>query len=266
VSTIHPSNHSIIELDSVSYRRKEQYLFRNISWRIRPGENWVLFGPNGSGKTTLLKLITGYIHPSEGVAHVLGERIGRTNLPELRKQIGWISTSITDLIHDDDPAIEIVLAGAKASTRLWFTPTLEHEARANDLLIQLGCVSILNKPYGILSQGEQKKILIARALMNEPSLLILDEPCEGLDIASREQFLRDILKLESITPRPTIIFVSHYVEEILPFFTHILYLKQGNLFHSGTLQALMNSEMLSSLFEIPLEVSVKEKRYRASIL
>ena len=266
MSTIHPSNHSVIELDSVGYRRKEQYILREITWNIKPGENWVLFGPNGSGKTTLLKILTGYIHPSEGVAHVLGERIGRTNLPELRKRIGWISTSITDLIHVDDPAIEIVLAGVEASTRLWFNPTLGHEARAKELLIQLGCLSTQNKPYGVLSQGEQKKVLIARALMNEPGLLILDEPCEGLDIASREQFLRDLLKLDSITPRPTIIFVSHYVEEILPFFTHILLLKRGNVFHSGTIQSLMNSEILSSLFEIPLEVTAKEKRYRASIL
>lgn len=263
---IHPTNHSIIELDSISYRRKEQYILKNISWKIKPGENWVLFGPNGSGKTTLLKLLTGYIHPSEGTAYVLGERIGRTNLPELRKRIGWISNSIADLIHDDDPAIEIVLAGAEASTRLWFDPTTKHTDRAASLLHQLGCESVKEKPYGILSQGEQKKVLIARALMNQPHLLILDEPCEGLDIASRERFLQDLLKLESIAPRPTIIFVSHYVEEILPFFTNVLLLKQGNVFQTGTLETMMNSEVLSSLFDIPLEVNAKGNRYRAHII
>ncbi|MHA1338540.1 MAG: ABC transporter ATP-binding protein [Promethearchaeota archaeon] len=268
----------ILDLKNVSFIRKKNYILSNINWKINKGENWVILGPNGAGKTTLLKLITGYLLPSRGKIKILDGEVGKINLPEIRKSIAWISKYLEELIQYSDPVIEIVLAGKSASTRLWEVPSDFDIKKALNLLKKLNCLEIAQKPYMNISQGEQMKVLIARALMIEPRLIVFDEPCEGLDIASRENFLKYIQKLfnpikinedaqnnnlssYNHSNLPSIIYVTHRIEEILPIFTHVLFLKKGKIHSLGPINEMLNSESLSDLFEINIEVIKHNNRY-----
>lgn len=257
----------IISVENVNYWRPDQEnILTSISFSIKKGENWVVFGPNGAGKTTLLKMITGYLHPSKGKIRVLGKTIGQTNLPLLRKNIGWISSSLVDLIHPEDYVYEIILAGVTASTRLWQQPTNEELLRAKELIEVLNLTVTKDKKFGIISQGEQQKVLIARALMNYPALLILDEPCAGLDMVAREQLLNSITSLSQQRYGTQLVMVTHHVEEILPVFDHILYLKDGKVFNKGEISQNLNSELLSKLFELPVSLESKQDRYFSSVI
>lgn len=255
----HPKE--IISVDKVSFRRGKKRILKNINWKVHEGEHYVVFGPNASGKTTLLKLVTGYLWPTKGKISVFGKAFGTVNLSELRKKIGWISTSLEWLIYDEDPALEIVLSGKSASTRLWKKATSKDSRKAERLLKMLKCGDIPERPYGVLSQGERKKVLIARSLMSEPELLILDEPCEGLDLLSREKFLEDISALSRLKKSPTIIFVTHHVEEILNIFNKILLLKEGSVFSDGPIEQVLNSKNISRLFGLKLEIKKKKGRH-----
>jgi iron complex transport system ATP-binding protein len=237
---------TVLSISNVRFERGDKVILDSISWNVKNKEHWVVFGPNGSGKTTLLRILNGYAWPTEGEIEVLGEKFGETDLTELRKRIGWVSRSLESLIHDDDPALEIVMAGAFAGTVLWQDVGEAGEARARELL----------------SQGEQKKVLIARALMARPGLLVLDEPCEGLDIASKERFLADLSRIVSSPDAPVIIMVTHHVDEILPFFTNVLVLKEGRVFARGTPAEIVTSRTLSGLFGMHIEVEKRGGRYR----
>jgi iron complex transport system ATP-binding protein len=254
----------VIQLSKVSYIRDERVILDDVDWTVDDGEHWIVFGPNGSGKTTLLRMINGYIWPTTGTVEVLGERFGDTDIPALRKSIGWVSRSLENLIHDDDPVIEIVKAGSFAGTVLWQDVDSQVEERARSFIDQLGITANLEQSYGSLSQGEQTKVLIARALMLDPRLLVLDEPCEGLDIASREEFLKDLPRLAAIDGL-TVIMVTHHVEEIrLPFFK-ILVLKAGTVFARGSIETVITSEILSELFNMNIEVEQVAGRYHSKV-
>ncbi len=255
------SNDPVIQLKNVSYLRKGKPLLANLTWHVPFRTNWVLFGPNGAGKTTLLKILAGYIHPSQGKVTVLNQVFGRTNLPELRTHIGWVSNSLEDLIHGNDPALEIILAGFSGSTRLWQHPTKEQFTKALQVLENLKCSHIARQKYGLLSQGEQKKVLIARALVHDPKLLILDEPCAGLDLGAREELLTRIQELSLLRNPPTMIFVTHHIDEILPAFSRILCLKSGENFYCGSIDSFLTDQNLSELFGLPLTVRKNGKRY-----
>lgn len=257
----------IISAENVNYwRPDEDNILTDISFSIKKSENWVIFGPNGAGKTTLLKMITGYLHPSTGEIKVMGKTIGEANLPLLRKNIGWISSSLIDLIHPTDYVYEIILAGVTASTRLWQQPSKEELLRAKELIEILNLIAVKDKKFGIISQGEQQKVLIARALMNYPTLLILDEPCAGLDMVAREQLLRSITVLSQQRNSTQLVLVTHHVEEILPVFNHILYLKDGKVFEKGKISQNLNSELLSKLFELQVSLESKKDRYFSSVI
>src|SRR5271157_1650833 len=243
----------VIQLYKASYIRDDRVILDDINWTVNDGEHWIVFGPNGSGKTSLLRMINGYIWPTTGKVEVLGERYGEVDIPALRRNIGWVSRSLENLIHDDDPAIEIVLAGFFAGTVLWQEVDSRAEEKARSLMSQLGIASNQEQAYGSLSQGEQTKVLIARALMLDPRLLVLDEPCEGLDMASREQFLNELPRLVAINGL-TVIMVTHHVEEIRSPFSKILVLKAGTVSARGTIEDVVTAEMLSALFEMPVEL------------
>ena len=162
---------------------------RGVNWELARGEHWAIVGANGSGKTTLLQIAVGYLWPNEGRVSVLGQEHGQVDLRQLRQRIGWVSASLEGLIHREQSALQIVLSGAFASTALFDKPTATQKKRAGELLGEMGAGPLAASPFGVLSLGEQQKVLIARALMARPELLILDEPCAGLDIASREKLL-----------------------------------------------------------------------------
>jgi iron complex transport system ATP-binding protein len=251
----------IVELKHISLKRNGHWLLKDINWNIHKDENWVLYGLNGAGKTALLNMLCAYYFPTEGHATVLGKVFGRDYLAEkLRQKIGLVSSKLQQKLYPSDTAFQIVLSGAFASIGLYEKPTDEMREKAIGLLEELHCLSYADRAYETLSQGERQRVLIARALMADPELLILDEPTTGLDFLAREQLLEG---LESINKRgnaPTFLYVTHHVEEILPIFTHTLLLKNGEVFDSGLTSKMISEEKLSKLFDCDILVTWEKGR------
>lgn len=251
----------VLRMENVSLKRDGKWILQNINWEIQKGEHWVLFGLNGAGKTAILNLLNAYYFPTEGMVTVLGKEFGKTYLGEkLRKQIGFVSSSLQEKFHPGDNAFEVVLSGAYASIGLYETPTDEVREQAITLLRNLGCLDYANRNYETLSQGEKQRVLIARALMGDPSLLILDEPTNGLDFIAREEFLDTVERIAQNPDAPTIIYVTHHIEEILPTFNKTLLLKEGSVFASGEMEEMVSSNRLTQFFGLPVEVIWRNNR------
>lgn len=193
-----------IDVQGITYNRDQKTLLADVTWRVRKGEHWALLGLNGSGKTTLLNMITGYIWPTRGSVAVLGETYGTVDLRELRKSIGWVSSSLQEKLHASDRTQYVVLSGKFATIGLYDKPDDDDFEQAAELMRQLGCAHLWDRPYQTCSQGEKQKVLIARALMASPKLLILDEPCNGLDLFARETLLGGIEALGAQADAPTL--------------------------------------------------------------
>lgn len=250
----------MITMYDVSVRRNNKEILKNVNWNVKKGEHWSILGLNGSGKTTLLNVLNGYLFTTTGEVEVLGERFGKTYLPDLRKQIGLISSSIQLQIQDFESVLSIVLSGKFASIGLWEAVEQADVEQAQHYMKLVRCDHLQDSQYGILSQGERQRVLIARALMATPKLLIFDEPCNGLDIIAREELLQLIEHLSKEEKCPTLIFVTHHVEEILPCFSHTLLLKNGQIFEQGLTKELLTENKLSSFYERPVSVQVKQNR------
>ncbi len=244
----------VVELEGVCFCRKERTILSEVSWTIEAGRHWALLGANGSGKTSLLKILTGYAWPTFGSVRVLGERFGATDVPRLRQVIGWVSSAMTQRLGAQDSSIDVVASGLDASIGLYRHINDEEREKSLAVLAQLGAESVAGQKYGTLSQGEMQKVLIARALVCEPKLLILDEPCIGLDPAARERFLKDIAALAKSKNTPTIIYVTHHVEEIDPWIQHVLLLKDGKVLATGAPENIITSRQMSELFDFPCSV------------
>ncbi|USG63780.1 ABC transporter ATP-binding protein [Brevibacillus ruminantium] len=255
----------IIDIRGVSWQREEKEILQQVDWQVKPGEHWCLVGQNGSGKTSLLNMICGYTWPTKGSVSVLGHRYGEVDLRDMRKSIGWVSSSLMSQLHDNDTAEQVVLSGTEATIGLYTRPTAEHRERAAELLEQFGCGSLRHSAYRTLSQGERQKVLIARALMASPKLLILDEPCTGLDILAREQLLSMITRIAEQPDGPTLIYVTHHIEEILPCFSHTLLLKRGRVERAGWTKDVLTKEELSRFFEVPLDIREGSGRFWISL-
>lgn len=249
-----------IEVEGVTYRRDQKTLLSHIDWRVKEKEHWAILGLNGSGKTTLLNIINGYIWATEGKVRVLGETYGETDLRDMRKSIGWVSSSFQEKLYGADRTQDVVLSGKFATVRLFDRVEAEDEAKAAEYMKRLGCLQLWDRPYQTCSQGEKQKVLIARALMASPRLLILDEPCNGLDIFSREQLLESIGAWAAREDTPTVLLVTHHTEEILPLFGHTLLLRGGEVFASGESAALLTSEHLSRFFGTKVVVERRSDR------
>lgn len=252
-------------LEGVSFIRGQRLILDGISWTIRPGEHWVVLGANGSGKTTLLQLLAGYLWPTQGTVTVLGEPFGRTDLRELRKKIGWVGSFLEARIPPSMRPLDLIVSGKYASIGIFETPRDEDYEQALTLASELKCGGILDLPYGVLSQGEKQRLLIARAVIHQPRLLILDEPCSGLDLVARERLLETLEHLGRTPGGPTSIFVTHHLQEIMPAFTHALLLKEGRCLSQGKKEEVLRSELLTEAFGIPVKVNVEEDRYWSRI-
>jgi iron complex transport system ATP-binding protein len=255
----------ILRLDSVSVRGQGVDILRRVSWTIARGEQWALLGANGSGKTSLLNTLCAYLFPSEGTVDVLGHRFGRYDWRELRKRIGIVSSSLHARIHGSEESLRTVLSGKEAMLGHWGEEADSVRARAQGLLSLVEASHLVDRRWELLSQGERQRVLIARALMPEPPLLVLDEPCAGLDPLARERFLSLVNRLASRGEGPTSILVTHHVEEIVPAISHVLVLKEGTVLASGTKDRVLRSEVLSEAFGHPVTLRCRDGRYDLSI-
>jgi iron complex transport system ATP-binding protein len=250
----------IIRMKGVSWIVGDSYILCDIDWTVHCGEHWAVIGLNGSGKTSLLNMVNGYVWPSEGEVSVLGRRFGSYDVRDLRRKIGWASSSLQEKLYVSETAEEIVLSGRFATIGLYDKPRKKDRERARSLLAYFQCGHTARQEYGSLSQGEKQKVLIARALIQDPRLLILDEPCAGLDIVSREQILSLIQDIGSQKSGPSILYVSHHIEEILPVFTHVLLLRRGEVHSQGRTRKVLTENNLTDFFEIPIDVRWRNGR------
>ncbi|GAA0362894.1 ABC transporter ATP-binding protein [Bacillus horti] len=250
----------MIHLDNVTLVRNGKKILNELNWRVRAGEHWAVLGLNGAGKTALLNLINGYVYPSAGSVKVLGHTFGTYPIAEIRKRIGWVSSSLQERLHKEDSVEEVVVSGKFASIGLYDRITEEDIEKATQLICQLGCEHLLNRSYRHLSQGEKQRILIARGLMASPSLLILDEPCTGLDFLAREQLLTSIERISESDQAPTILYVTHHIEEILPIFTKTLLLREGEIISASNTEDVLNSTSLSDFFGVAIEMEIARGR------
>jgi iron complex transport system ATP-binding protein len=251
----------VIDLKNVSWKRENTYILQDITWSVSPGEHWVIMGLNGSGKTSLLNIINGYMWPTRGEVRVLGKKFGEYDLRKLRQSIGWVSSSMQEKLYKNETVENIVLSGKVASMGLLYEkPGEEDYQKAYDLLGQMGCGGMEKRIYESLSQGEKQRVLIARALMASPKLLILDEPATGLDIFAREQLLERIQDMGNQPDGPTLLYVTHHIEEVVPVFQHVLLLKDGQVYGSGHTKEWVTKERLSRFFGTEVEVIWRKER------
>ena len=232
-----------------------------VDWRVARGEHWAMLGANGSGKTSLLSALTGYLMPTVGEISLLGNIYGEADWRELRKKIGLVSSSVRQRMADEEPALETVASGKYAMIDFWGRLTRGEKIAAMKLLRQVECEHLAARPWRVLSQGERQRVLIGRALMARPRVLILDEPCAGLDPAAREHFLQFLQRLGQQKNSPTLIFVTHHVEEIMPVFTHGLLLKDGRVLAAGKKADVMNAKNISKTFNARMKLEFLGRRY-----
>ena len=252
---------SLFGVEDLSIHRSAIRILERINWKVNRGEHWVILGANGSGKTSLLKALTGYMTPTAGRIVVLGEQYGASDWRELRKRIGVVSASIAQLVHDEDSALEIVAGGRQAMIGYWGKISPSERRHAGSLLSMMRMNRAAERTWGVLSQGERQRVLIARALMAAPIILILDEPCAGLDPVARERFLSDISKLARKRHAPALVLVTHHVEEIVAEFTHLLALRRGRVVYGGPKSQGLTARILTAIFGVRLAVRKSASRY-----
>jgi iron complex transport system ATP-binding protein len=255
---------AVIDLVDVTVRRGRATLLDNVSWRVEEDERWVVLGANGAGKTTLVQLCSAQIHPTDGVAGILGEVLGTVDVFELRPRIGWTSAAVAERIPRDERVRDVVVSASYGVVGRWREryDELDHE-RAYDLLVEVGAGALADRTFGTLSEGERKRVQIARALMADPELLILDEPAAGLDLGGREDLVSTLSVLAEDPYSPATVLVSHHVEEVPPGFTHALMLRAGRVVVQGPIHDVMTAENLTATFGMTLQLTHEDGRYAA---
>ena len=242
-------------------------LLRDITWTVHADERWVVIGPNGAGKTTLLQIAAAQVFPSEGSAEILGERLGSTDVFELRPRIGLASAAVADRVRPAEKVIDLVLTASYGMLGRWKEEYDSGDVtRAVELLDALGCAHLIRRRFATLSEGERKRVQIARALMPDPELLFLDEPAAGLDLGGREDLVRRIAALAADGTASTMVMVTHHVEEVPQGFTHALLMRRGAVLASGRLERVFTEENLSKCFGVPLAIEHRKSRWSARTL
>ena len=254
----------VVRLDDVSVRRGDSALLRDVSWTVRADERWVVLGANGAGKTTLLQVASGIVRPDQGHVHLLGESVDEADLDDLLPRVGFASAALADRLPADERVLDVVLTASYATLRRGAERyDRVDEERARTLLAQVGCRALVERRFATLSEGERKRVQLARALMTDPELLMLDEPAAGLDLGGREALLRTLSRLADDDQAPAIVLVSHHVEEVPAGFTHVLMLRDGEIVSAGPIPEVMRSANLSVCFGLPLRIYRHGSRYTA---
>lgn len=262
--TSHPEPENTIELKGLRYVRDREIL-RGIDWTVRRGEHWVILGPNGCGKTSLINCLTGYEMATAGQIRVGGAEFGRTDWREVRKTVGLVTSTLTFYLEPGEPVVDAVVSGREAMINLVGSVDEDLRTEARSLLERIGCGYLADSRWGVLSQGERQKILICRALMARFRVLILDEPCAGLDPVARERFLGWLGDLAHAPGAPSMVLVTHHVEEILPCFGKVLLLKDGAVLQSGDKARTLCSTVLSEAYGAEVALSERGGRYTLEV-
>ena len=258
-----PSSEALA-LEHVSVWREERLILDDVDWTVSDDERWVVLGRNGSGKTTLIRLASLYLHPSAGTVRVLGETLGRTDVRSLRARIGLASPSLGDQLRRELTPVEIVMSARYAALEPWWhTYDQADRDRARAMLDRMGCAALADRPFGVLSSGERQRVLLARTLMTEPGLVLLDEPTAGLDLGGREELVATLADLARDRSTPPTVLVTHHLEEIPPGFTHVLLVTAGRVVGCGPLDDVLRADALSACFGLDLVVERSGERWSA---
>jgi iron complex transport system ATP-binding protein len=259
-----PPPEEVLALERVSLRRGDRTILDDVDWTVSAGERWVVLGRNGSGKTTLIRLASLYLHPSSGTVRVLGQTLGRTDVRRLRIRIGLASPSLADQLRRELTPVEIVMTAKNAALEPWWHSYDDDDRqRARDQLAALGCAALADQSFGLLSSGERQRVLLARTLMTQPGLLLLDEPTAGLDLGGREELVATLGSLAADPSTPPTVLVTHHVEEIPDGFTHALLVADGRLVGRGPLDEVLTADALSACFGLPLTLDRLDGRWTA---
>lgn len=254
----------VLNLEGVTVRRGRRLLLNDVSFRVESGQRWVILGPNGAGKTTLLQIAAARLFPTAGAVEILDETLGRVDVFELRPRIGLSSNAVAQSLPGHESALNVVVTAAYGVTGRWNEEYEQlDERRAFNLLNAWGVGTVFDRPFATLSEGERKRVQIARSLMTDPELLLLDEPGAGLDLAGRETLVARTAELVQQEDAPATILVTHHLEEIPPGFTHVLLLRDGQGIAAGPIRETLTSQALSETFELPLELSEHAGRFSA---
>lgn len=256
---------SILRVQNACFVRGGRRILDDISWSVAQGQHWCVLGPNGCGKTSLINLITGYEPATDGVVQIGDETFGNSDWREVRKRVGLVTNTLTTYIEPGEPVLHVIASGRDAKLNLWQPPSATLKKHAAGLLEAAGCEYLKKSLWGVLSQGEKQKILICRALMSRFEVLILDEPCAGLDPVAREQFLSWMSEISTWPESPSLVMVTHHVEEILPCVSHIFMLRGGRVLIQGEKKSVLNSAALSTLYGAPVKLSQKAGRYALTV-
>ncbi len=257
----------VLQLSDVTVVRSGARILDGVSWTVAEDERWVVLGPNGAGKTTLLQIAAARMHPTSGTAEVLGERLGAVDVFELRPRIGLTSSAFAETIPAGERVLDLVMSAGYAVTGRWHEEYASlDERRAADLLAAMGAGQLHDRRFGTLSEGERKRVQIARALMTDPELVILDEPAAGLDLGSREDLLTRLSDLAAQPEGPVVVLVTHHVEEIPRDFTHALLMRAGRVVAAGPVAEVLTTPWLTATFGLPLLLTEHAGRYFAQAL
>jgi iron complex transport system ATP-binding protein len=255
---------AVLQFAEVSVRRGEKVLLDRIGWTVEVDEHWAVLGPNGAGKTTLLQIAAAVMHPTSGAAYVLGERLGAVDVFELRPRIGFSSAALAQRIPAGERVVDVVVSAGYSVLGRWREAYGRLDVRrANKLLDRLGVGALGERSYGTLSEGERKRVQIARALMTDPELLLLDEPAAGMDLGGREDLIGRLARFNADPDAPASVLVTHHVEEIPPGITHGMLLRDGAVVASGLIRDVLTDEHLSATFGMPLHVWRRQRRWFA---
>ena len=254
----------VIKLENVSVVRSGKHLLNGVDWVVNEGERWVIVGANGAGKTTLMQVVGATMYPSSGTSTILGTTLGQVDVFDLRTRIGHSSTSIADRVPRTERVEDVVLSAAYAVMGRWRESYgAEDHRRTNQIMGELRITHLEDRTFGTLSEGERKRVLIARALMTDPELLLLDEPAAGLDLGGREDLISSLNVLAESDEAPVLVLVSHHVEEIPQGFTHILMLRGGSVVASGRIEQTLTTANLQTTFDMRLDLTISDGRYSA---
>jgi len=254
----------VLELSRVGLVRGSTVILDAVNWVVRDGERWIVLGANGSGKTSLVRIASLYLHPSSGDVDVLGQRLGRVDVRRHRRQIGVVSASFADLLRPGLTARDIVMTAKFAALEPWWHEYEDADrARAIELLDRFGCAELADHEFATLSSGERQRVQLARTLMTDPRLLLLDEPSAGLDLGGREDLVRRLGTLAADPATPATILVTHHVDEIPPGYGHVLLLRGGRVMAAGPIDEVLTSAALSGCFGVEVVLERRHDRWSA---